>query len=167
MRPLAGVMAPVIGAMVVLAGCNREAPKLDKAPTPVRVETVAMYTPSGGERYSASMLPDRQVTLSFRIGGFVESVYQLGNGRNVDIGDVIPQGTVLARIRTQDYQLAVNQATSQVQQARQAQQTAQAQLAQAEASAAKAVLEYSVRSVSMGYDVVIRSRSDWLLGDAT
>jgi len=100
MRPLAGVMAPVIGAMVVLAGCNREAPKLDKAPTPVRVETVAMYTPSGGERYSASMLPDRQVTLSFRIGGFVESVYQLGNGRNVDIGDVIPQGTVLARKNT-------------------------------------------------------------------
>jgi multidrug efflux pump subunit AcrA (membrane-fusion protein) len=121
-------------------------PNLEKAPTPVRIEPVEMFTPTTGERYSASMLPDRQVTLAFKVGGFVEAIFELtgadGRKRNVDIGDVVPQGTVLARIRTQDYQFAVSQTSSQVQQARQAQQTAQAQLAQAQAGAAKAALDF-------------------------
>jgi hypothetical protein len=67
----------VIAALVVLAACNRVTPNLEKAPTPVRIEPVEMFTPTTGERYSASMLPDRQVTLAFKVGGFVEAIFEL------------------------------------------------------------------------------------------
>jgi multidrug resistance efflux pump len=131
---------------LLLISCNRQAPKLEKSPTPVRVSAVEILAPTVGERYSASLLPDRQVTLSFKVNGFVESICQVrgadGRSRNVDIGDLVPQGTVLARVRLKDYQLQVDQATGQLDQARKSQQMAQAQLAQAEAAAAKAALDY-------------------------
>ncbi len=117
-----------------------------KAATPVRVSAVERYTPGQGQRYSASILPNRQVNLAFRASGFVESIYQVrgadGRMRSVDIGDIVKAGTVLAQVRLKDYQLQVSQAEGQVKQATQAGQTAGAQLAQAEAAAAKAKQDF-------------------------
>ncbi len=138
---------PLITLSLLLVSCHRETPKLEKSPTPVHVVPVEMFTQEGGERYSASLIPDRQVTLAFKVNGFVESIRQVrgadGRVRNMDIGDTAPQGTVLARVRVKDYQLQVDQATGQVNQARQTEQTTRAQLAQAEAGAAKAVLDFN------------------------
>ncbi|MBV8069094.1 MAG: efflux RND transporter periplasmic adaptor subunit [Acidobacteriaceae bacterium] len=122
-----------------LLSCNRQKPTLEQTPTPVRLSAVEMYTPERGERYSASILPNRQVNLAFKVNGFVDSIYHVrgagGGLRSIDIGDVVKQGTVLAQVRTKDYELQVSQAEGQLQQARQSEQTARAQLQQAEASA--------------------------------
>ncbi len=129
-----------------LAACRQEAPKPDKPPTPVHVTTVALFTPHSGERYSASILPNRTVNLAFRLGGYVADIYRVngadGRQRNLEPGDTVPEGTVLARLREKDYDLQVNQATGQLNEARQGEHTAKAQLAQAEAAAAKAAADF-------------------------
>lgn len=124
-----------------LLSCNRQKVSLEKSATPVRVAAVKLYTPTGGQKYSASIAPNRQVNLSFKVNGFVDSLYEVRTGKGehtVDIGDIVTQGTVLARLRPKDYQLQVSQASSQMQQARQSEQTARAQLQQAEAAALNA-----------------------------
>jgi multidrug efflux system membrane fusion protein len=80
------------------------------------------------------------------VSGFVESIQQVrgvdGRLRSIDIGDVVSRGTVLAEVRTKDYQLQVSQIQGQVTQAREGEQAARAQLAQAEAAAAKAQQDF-------------------------
>src|SRR5215471_19886313 len=133
-------------SLIVLTACNRHPAQLDKSLTPVHVASVELFQPASDARYSASLMPDRQVTLSFKVNGFVESIRQVrgadGRLRSVDIGDVVPEGTELARVRTKDYQFQVEQVSGQLNQARQNEQTAHAQLAEAEAAATRASLDF-------------------------
>ncbi len=127
--------------------CNRQTVVLEKNVTPVRLSEVQMYRPTEGQRYSASILPNRQVNLAFKVNGFVQSIYQVAGSKGrpahtVDIGDVVERGTTLAELRAKDYQLQVSQAEGQVMQARDAGQTALAQVAQAQAAAEKAELDF-------------------------
>ena len=132
--------------VLVLTACNRHPAEIDKTPTPVHVAEVELIKPAKAERYSASLIPDRQVTLSFKVSGFVDSIRQVrgadGRTRSLDIGDLVPQGTELARVRARDYQLQVDQVSGQVNQARQNEQASRAQLAEAEASATKAAQDF-------------------------
>jgi RND family efflux transporter MFP subunit len=138
--------ALLICLLICLASCNRETVQLKKTPIPVHVTAIESYKPGGGQPYSASILPNRQVNLGFRVGGFVDSILQVrgadGRMRSVDFGDTVQQGTRLARVRQQDYELQVSQATGQLSQARDAQRTAQAQLEQTEAAALKAQQDF-------------------------
>ncbi len=137
--------APLLLAVFPLS-CNRHTAVLETNVTPVRLAVVENYVPAQGQRYSASILPNRQVSLAFRVNGIVESIYQVrgadGRARSVDIGDVVQQGTVLARVRLKDYELQVAQADGQAKQAQQAEQTARAQLQQAQAAALKAEQDF-------------------------
>jgi multidrug efflux system membrane fusion protein len=130
-----------------LAGCAGEKAKLEKSPTPVRVETVDFYTPQGGRRYSAAITPYRQVTLAFRSGGFVDWIMQVrgadGRMRALGQGDEVKEGDVLARVRLKDYDLKVNQAEGQLGEALKSQSATRAQLAQAEAGASRAALDFT------------------------
>lgn len=129
-----------------LAGCAYQAHELQENVTPVRVAAVKMYQPKEGERYSASIAPGRQVTLSFRGSGFVQYLHQVkvgGRGRSLEPGDIVSQGTVLARLRQEDYGHQFRQAQAQAEAARQNQQSAQAQLAQGQASQTKAQADFS------------------------
>jgi RND family efflux transporter MFP subunit len=106
---------------------------------------VKMYQPTEGERYSASIAPGRQVTLAFRGSGFVQYLHQVkvgGQSRSLEPGDVIPQGTVLARLRQEDYGHQLRQAQAQAESARQNQQAAQAQLVQSQAAQIKAQADF-------------------------
>jgi multidrug efflux system membrane fusion protein len=127
---------------ILLAACRHQEAKLEKPITPVRVSAVEQYQPKTAGRYSASILPGRQVTLSFRVSGVVASVNRVG-GRNLEAGDVVAAGTVLARLREEDYRIANAQSLSQVDGARQSEATAKAQLAQAQASHAKAQADFA------------------------
>jgi RND family efflux transporter MFP subunit len=128
-----------------LAGCAYQAHELEQTVTPVRVAAVKMYQPKEGERYSASIAPGRQVTLAFRGSGFVQYLHQVkvgGHGRSLEPGDIIPQGTVLARLRQEDYGHQLRQAQAQVEAARKNQQAAQAQLTQGQAGEIKAQADF-------------------------
>src|SRR5262249_42721667 len=96
----------------------------------------------GGGKYSASILPGRQVNLSFRVSGIVRDLYKVG-GRALEPGDMIPEGASLARLRQDDYDHSTAQAQGQLDAARDAQRSAAAQLAQATANRTKAEADYA------------------------
>ena len=127
---------------LALAACHREGPALEKPLTPVRVTAVNLYQPKSGGRYSASIVPGRQVSLAFRVSGIVTSLHQAG-GRGLEPGDIVNGGVVLARVREEDYRNSTSQAQSQLDGAREAQKSARAQLAQAEASRTKAEADFA------------------------
>jgi multidrug efflux system membrane fusion protein len=121
------------------SGCRR-AESYQKPATPVQVLEVQSYYPGGEagdrERYSASILPSAQNELSFKYGGYLSEIHQVrGQGqrlRYVQEGDRVAKGTVLARLRSDDFAAKVKQAEAQLAEAQSANETNRAQLAEAE-----------------------------------
>lgn len=135
---------PIVFSLL-LAGCHRDAADLSKPPAPVRAVRVETMVPSGDEKYSATILPSRQVTLSFRVSGIVDHLQQVkapGGMRSLEPGDLVERGSLLARLRAQDYDLQMQQAQAQLDAAEQTASAARAQLAQAQAGAAKAEADF-------------------------
>src|SRR5690242_4281410 len=101
-------------ACSVLTGCTTKAKSAEKPATPVKAEAVQSYLPSEGARYSASIVPGSQATLSFSVGGYLERILQVkgvdGRLRNIQQGDYVARGQVLASVRTKDYAVKVDQA---------------------------------------------------------
>jgi len=94
-------------------GCgHKEASK--RLPVPVKITTVEEYKGSNEIRYSANIQPRQEVTLAFNLGGYVEKLFQVrdpdGHMRDVQEGDRVKRGTVLAQIRKSDYQAKLQQA---------------------------------------------------------
>jgi multidrug efflux system membrane fusion protein len=56
--------------------------------------------------------------LAFKNGGFVDSIHQAAGGRFIDKGNWVGKGTVLARVRQADFGDRLNQAMSQLMEAR-------------------------------------------------
>src|SRR5262245_55151433 len=145
-------------ATAAVAGCK--AHSAEKPPTPVKVRAIETISSAAGVRYSASITAQTQVDLAFNVGGYVDSIHQIrafdGRMRNVQEADLVPKGTVLARVRQSDYAAKVGQAESQASQARSSHdsskaqvveaqsgiEASRAQLAQAEASYARASLDF-------------------------
>ena len=102
------------------AGCRQEKAQ-EKQLTPVRVATVQTYDATNAVRYSATISPYTQVALAFKSGGYVQSILQVkgadGRMRDVNQGDWVEAGTVLATVRQTDYQNTLNQARAQQAQA--------------------------------------------------
>lgn len=87
-------------------------------PLPVHTAVVQTLSAESGTKYSATIVPYAQVDLSFKSNGYVERIYQVkspsGGMRNVDQGDWIPRGTVLALVSQQDYIDKLQQAQAQL-----------------------------------------------------
>src|ERR1700722_4097865 len=103
-------------------GCASEKKPDAPAPTPVTVAEVQQYSGSEGVNYSASIVPYQQVPVAFKSAGYVTSILQRkgidGRVRNLQMGDWVKQGTVMATVRQADYQQAVDQYKGQLQQAK-------------------------------------------------
>ncbi len=106
--------------MPLLTGCQSK--KVEKPAVPVKVAAVEMNSASSGSRYSATIIPRTEVELAFKVGGYVDALQQVrgvdGRMRDVQEGDVISAGAVLARVRQSDYQVKVSQAESQASEAK-------------------------------------------------
>ena len=113
----------IIIALLVLAACTQQT-KQEVVPTAVEVAQVREVSGGNGTRYSATVEPDAQVDVAFRVSGYVDGVY-------AEEGDRVTRGTVLARIRTGDYARKLGQASA-------SQAEAQAALANAESDLARA-----------------------------
>ena len=103
--------------MIAGSGCKQQVSAAPVA-TPVRIATVQTISRQNGATYSASIVPYAQVDLAFQSGGYVDKIYQVknpsGGMRNVDQGDWIAKGTVLAVVRQQDYLDKLQQAQAQL-----------------------------------------------------
>jgi RND family efflux transporter MFP subunit len=104
----------------ILAGAGR-INGAEKPPTPVRVQAVRISAVETGQRYSATIAPYEQVSMAFKVGGYIREILQIrgvdGRFRNAQQGDAVKKGTVLARVRETDYTVKLNQAKSQLAQA--------------------------------------------------
>jgi RND family efflux transporter MFP subunit len=140
------MITALILACGLMQGCIKTAKTAGKAPTPVKVESVQLYSAPGGARYSASIVPGSQVDVAFSVGGYIDQILQVrgvdGRLRNVQQGDTVQRGVALARVRTKDYTVKVDQASGQLAQARASLVTSNRQLAEAEVGAEKARLDF-------------------------
>lgn len=86
--------------------------------TPVRTAQVQEISTGSETKYSANIIPNAQVDLAFKSGGYVESIRQVrgadGRMRNLETGDWVNQGTVLAVVRQKDYNDQREQARAQL-----------------------------------------------------
>src|SRR5215471_4359078 len=99
------------------SGCSRAASE-PRPLTPVRVAQVQNIATGSETRYSANIVPNAQVDVTFKSGGYVVSIRQIagidGRMRSIDTGDWVSRGTVLAVVRQQDYTDRREQAQSQL-----------------------------------------------------
>jgi len=114
-------LARLCALMAAMTGCHRDTQIAAKPPAPVRLAEVILYASPEGLRYSASIVPFAQASLSFKSSGYVTNVHQVvgadGRRRDVGAGDYVVRGAVLAQIRQQDLKNQVDQAEAQVSQA--------------------------------------------------
>jgi len=114
-RTFLGLLA--LGACLASTACN-EAKSEPSPPTPVRTATVQELKVGNAARYSASIVPYTQVDLAFKSNGYVDRILQVksvdGGMRNVDQGDWVKRGTVLALVQQQDYLDKLQQAKAQL-----------------------------------------------------
>lgn len=94
------------------AGCSKA--QSDVPVVPVRTALVSKIDTGGTNVYSANIQPYQQVDLSFQSNGYIVSIKQVrdanGHVRNVDQGDAVAQGTVLAVVQKDQYQQKLDQA---------------------------------------------------------
>jgi RND family efflux transporter MFP subunit len=121
----------------LMLGCSQTHTEV-KAPKPVKVKTVETHSSENSVRYSASIRPATQVDMAFKVGGYIDAIAQqkdsAGQWRNLQAGDIVRKGTVLARVRQSDYMARVNEAKSQHGEARSALETNNSQLMEATAA---------------------------------
>jgi multidrug efflux system membrane fusion protein len=140
----------LMGLMLALlltlgSGCSKK--KTEERPAvPVQVQSLTEYTGTEESRYSANIIPATTVPLAFKVGGYVDSLAKFsspdGRLRDIQEGDKVTRGMVLARLRKSDYQTKINQAQSLVTQAEAGVEASKAQVAQAQAGFEKATKDF-------------------------
>ncbi|WP_433966611.1 efflux RND transporter periplasmic adaptor subunit [Tunturiibacter gelidiferens] len=102
---------------IAVSACKQEN-SAATLPLPVHTAVVQMISEESSTKYSANIVPYAQVDLSFKSNGYVEKIHQVKNPsggiRNVDQGDWVPKGTVLALVSQQDYIEKLQQAEAQL-----------------------------------------------------
>jgi RND family efflux transporter MFP subunit len=122
-RPFAGkAVATLVMVLACLtSGCGK-AEKAEPPPTPVGVRPAEAYQGGGEVRYSANIQPYARVDLAFKSGGYLTNILQVkgvdGKMRNVQEGDYVKRGSVLAQVRQSDYDAKLAQAGGQAAAAR-------------------------------------------------
>ena len=90
--------------ITTVGGCGHK--EAEKRVAPVRVAAVELNAASTEARYSATIIPRTQVELAFKVGGYVDALRKVrgvdGKMRDIQEGDRISTGTVLARVRQSD-----------------------------------------------------------------
>ncbi len=115
----------------LLTGCSKEVAK-QKPAKPVKVKAVETHSSVSNVRYAASIKPAAQVEVAFKVAGYIDDIARekdpAGQWRYIQAGDVVHKGATLARVRQSDYAARVNEAKSQVGEARSALEMSSSQL---------------------------------------
>ena len=140
MRISVGILS--IAAVSVLAGCGTKTQRTGPEPVPVQAQAVAMQQVQPSWSYSGEIRPDTEVQLAFKEPGYIAALYHAKGGdgrmRDVQVGDEIPAGTVLARLRRSDYEASFNSAVGQEHSMQGALDASQAELDRTKADQTKA-----------------------------
>src|SRR5437660_1728319 len=116
----AWVVGGTLFPLALVVACQSK--QVQKPPVPVKVAIVELHAANSGARYSATIIPRTQVELAFKVDGYVEALQKVrgvdGQLRDLQEGDAIVAGSVLARVRQSDYQIKVKEAESQASEAK-------------------------------------------------
>ncbi len=136
------VLATIFAAAILaLSGCSHERNAVvAAAAVPVQTAMVEELAVDTSTHYSATIEPDTTVEMAFKVDGYVESLLKIG-GRNVQVGDFVAKGAVLARVRQSDYRAGLDASRAQALQAAEGLKVTMWQLSQAEAIYTKASLD--------------------------
>lgn len=114
-------MRSVLVSLAALVACRHDATP-EPQPTAVKVALVEHATSAAGTHYSAQINPATRLDLSFRVGGYVDSVATVpgvdGKPRLLQEGDAVHAGMQLAAIRRTDYAQKLAEAQAAVSQAK-------------------------------------------------
>ena len=122
------VVAQLIVA-IAISGCGH---KEEAAPEsiPVTVQAAAVASGVVGGAYSANIVADTQVDVAFKVNGYVQSILQMkgadGKPRNVQAGDSVTTGTVLAVVKDDTYRNTLIKSQADLQNSRASLSKAQA-----------------------------------------
>jgi len=183
-------LLPVLATLAGSLGCRQGAPVVN-APTPVRTAEVRRIDAGMTNTYSANIQPYQQVDLSFKSNGYLASIKQVkdadGQTRNIDIGDFVTQGTVLATVQQDEFRDKLAQAKASLARAQAENERARlsyeristlfsvgaatkpdlddvtAQVASTEASVANAKAQVSEAQLALGYCELRAPFSGWVL----
>ncbi|MBX3376810.1 MAG: efflux RND transporter periplasmic adaptor subunit [Phycisphaeraceae bacterium] len=104
-RPVLGFVSLVCGAVSALGGCEKRPPAPD--PVPVLVKVLTPETITVSRRFSGSIQPLQTTSLAFKLPGTVQSLHRPpGLHRDVQVGDTLAQGTVIAELDEGDLRRA-------------------------------------------------------------
>ena len=107
--------------LVVLAACRHDTVPASQ-PTAVKVALVEHAASAAGTHYSGQINPATRLDLSFKVGGYVESVATVpdvdGKPRLLQEGDAVRAGMQLAAIRRTEYAQRLAEAQAALAQAR-------------------------------------------------
>jgi multidrug efflux system membrane fusion protein len=147
-----------------LAACDHPT-KVAIPLTPVRVAPVEQYTGEEGSRYSASIVPFAQVDLAFKSGGYVATITQRkgsdGRLRDLQPGDFVKKGTVLAVVRQDEYRDQLTHAQAQLDRAQASYEQAKLSFDRAQILFASAsITKPDYDSAKANYDAAAASISD-------
>jgi multidrug efflux system membrane fusion protein len=156
----------VAAALGTLAACGGDQPP-PTPPLPVTIAEVGAAQGADETRYGGAIEADASVDVAFRVSGVVDHVTLVrgadGRMRTLQDGDIVRRGTVLARLRQNEFRDQVSDA--------------EASLRQAQADFERAAQLYENRSVSKAeYDAAYarytagrarQSQAAISLGDAT
>src|SRR5262245_6899015 len=135
-RRIETLLVVVCPLIALTAGCA-SAPQAAEPATPVRAERVKPAIAERGVRYSAQIVPVEQVSLSFKTSGYVLELLQVkdeaGRPRDLEKGDAVDAGVLLARVEERDYISKVARAEAGVAQAKAAEEKSVQDLNRAEA----------------------------------
>ncbi len=108
-----------LGFLIATAlGCGTSSQPVTPSAVPVRVGAAEQVQVGKVARFSATVMPNEQVELAFKSGGYVGSIRQVrgadGRVRSLDVGDFVRAGAVLASVRPAEYQDRIHQAEAQL-----------------------------------------------------
>ncbi len=149
-RPGASRALLIAAAMAGAIGCGNHPKATASPPIAVTVRAVREAAETHRGAYTANLQPYRQVGLTFQVSGYVDSIKQVagagGRLRDIQGGDPVKNGELLATIQSGTYQQQVNQAASA--------------LAGAQATLAKAKADYSRNSALFKQNIIPRRDYD-------
>lgn len=99
--------------LVLIAGCKKQPG--GQRPVPVKVKVLQPEEIVVSSRFSGSVEPLQSTELAFKLGGTVQRLYRApGQDRDVQVGDVLPKGTVIAELDEGDLRRARDSAQARV-----------------------------------------------------
>lgn len=134
---------------VLFSACSNEEKAVQETLKPVKYEKVSLASSQGNHTFSGVAKSEHETKLSFKVGGTVSAV-------NVQLGDRVRKGQLIASINPSDYSIQTEQAKAQKQGAQANVKSAEAnmksansQLINARSSYARVERLYENNSVSL------------------